>query len=431
MDQMTRNARLALETIRQRPTTGVPSWMLHVMEHAEIERLAGVHPGAYQREPEATYLAMQRRIGTCLVDQYIPLNPLEMGAGGYEGAVGMRVEDRVPHAVEQGTTPCADGGASCGAGQVVCDGIVIDSAEAVVEHLECVEFPRLLRMIFSFEEDKRVRGIVDDECAIQAELGPEILKSGYGFVTFPIMAYHVYGYAHYFEAYALFPEVMERHFELQADLAVLNNRAAARAYRGDRCVGDGSRDESEPPGDAAGPHGGAAAAYELPPLFRLDYDMADSRGTLVDIASLDRIWFPHFARAIEPLLGAACPHAGDVRLIWHCDGNLMEMVPRLIECGVRGFQGFQYESGMDYERICRMRSRDGEPLAIIAGVSVTRTLPSGTPDDVRDELRWLAENGPPVGLFLGASSSITPGVASRNLDALVEGLAYYRAHGRA
>ena len=64
------------------------------------------------------------------------------------------------------------------------------------------------------------------------------------------------------------------------------------------------------------------------------------------------------------------------------------------------------------------------------GVSVTCTLPYGTPDDVRRELRWLVENGPPTGLFLGASSSITPGVPWQNVQALVEGLAHYRRHGR-
>ena len=79
----------------------------------------------------------------------------------------------------------------------------------------------------------------------------------------------------------------------------------------------------------------------LPPLCRLDHDMADSRGTLVHIDSLDRLWLPHFARSIEPLVQAG------VRLLWHCDGNLMEMVPRLLEAGIAGFQGFQYEDGMD------------------------------------------------------------------------------------
>jgi len=86
---------------------------------------------------------------------------------------------------------------------------------------------------------------------------------------------------------------------------------------------------------------------------------------------------------------------------------------------------------MDYEKICAMKTRDGEPLTIIAGVSVTRALPFGTSADVRKEMRWLVEHGPKTGLFLGCSSSIAPGVAWENLVALVEGLKYYQQHGRA
>jgi uroporphyrinogen decarboxylase len=103
-------------------------------------------------------------------------------------------------------------------------------------------------------------------------------------------------------------------------------------------------------------------------------------GTLMSPRTLDRLWLPHFARALEPMLKT------DVRMIWHCDGNLMQMVPRLVDAGVRGFQGFQYEDGMDYERICAMKTRDGDPLVIIGGVSVTRTLPFGTPADVKRSL---------------------------------------------
>jgi uroporphyrinogen decarboxylase len=98
--------------------------------------------------------------------------------------------------------------------------------------------------------------------------------------------------------------------------------------------------------------------------------------------------------------------------------------------GLHGFQGFQYEHGMEYKRICRMRTRDGDPLIIFAGVSVTRTLPYGTPDDVRRELRWLVEEGPKLGLVLGGSSSITPGVPWANVETLIEGLAHYRIKGR-
>jgi hypothetical protein len=55
----------------------------------------------------------------------------------------------------------------------------------------------------------------------------------------------------------------------------------------------------------------------------------------------------------------------------------------------------------------------------------------GAPDDVKRELAWLVENGPKTGLFLACSSSVTPGVPWENIATLVEGLHYYRAHGRA
>lgn len=368
-------AQLALDTILQRPAGGVPGWMIHLMQHSYIERIADARPGAYARSPEQTYLAFQRAAGTCLLDQYIPLNPLTMGERGHEGT---------------------EKGATTGAAEIVVDDMRIDSPEAVVEHMERVVFPRIEAEIAAFDEGRRVDEILQEERSVQDRLGPKILKSGYGFIRFPSFAYGTYGYASYFMAYALYPEVIEQHFKLQADLALLNNRAAARAY----------------------------AEGDLPPLYRLDHDMADSRGTLVDIRSLDRIWFPHFARSLEPMLKT------DVHMIWHCDGNLMQMVPRLLEVGIGGFQGFQYEDGMDYPRICAMRTRDGQDLLIIAGVSVTRTLPFGTPGDVRREITWLVDRGPRTGLFLGCSSSVTPGVPWRNIQTLIEGLAYYRTHGR-
>jgi uroporphyrinogen-III decarboxylase len=108
----------------------------------------------------------------------------------------------------------------------------------------------------------------------------------------------------------------------------------------------------------------------------------------------------------------------------------MQMIPRLLETGVKGFQGFQYEDGMDYEKICRMKAKDGDGLFIMGGVSVTRTLPRGTPDDVKKELAWLVEKGPRAGLLLMTSSSLTPGAPWENVKTMIEGFQYYREHGR-
>lgn len=394
---LTEPAQLAWDTILQKPTRGIPTFMLHVMAHSHLERLAGAPEGTYRQNPDETYLAAQRAIGTCVLDQYLARNPLTMTSHGFDQALGIRPPqvgglDYTPVDIKSARVEQSAAGRT-----LILNEMAIGSPEAVVEHLERFVFPRIEKDIAEFDADRRVKEIIARETGLQARIGPDFLKSGYGFIYFPYLYYSIYGYDLYFMAYALYPEVMEKHFRLQADYAELNNRAAERAYR----------------------------EANLPPLFRLDHDMAGSRGTLCSMKSLERLWFPHFRRSLEPLLNS------DVRLIWHCDGNLMEMAPRLLDVGIRGFQGFQYEDGMDYARICALKAKDGGDLLIVAGVSVMTTLPFGAPVDVKAELAWLVEHGPETGLFLTASSTITPETSWENLHTLIEGIRHYREHGRA
>ncbi len=359
--------------------TGYPTASVNIMEHAELNRLAarnGMKDPDYASDPVAVYSRAQREIGACAVDQWIPRNPLTMGARGYVGG---------------------EKGATTGAERIVVDGMAIEEPEDVVEHLERFEFPRLEKQAAEFDIEARVREIGLSEYRTQMEIGEDILKTGYGFIDFPKLAYTKYGYVNYLCAYQMYEDVMARHFRLQAELQRKNNEAAARAYR----------------------------RYSLPKIFRLDHDMTDSRATLVNLKSLERFWFPQLVYALEPVL-AGC----DVRLIWHCDGAISSMVPGLIDAGIRGFQGFQYEDGVDFARLCRMRDRDGRPLFMRAGVSVTVTLPGGSPRDVRAEMDRLVDVHGDTALVLGVSSSVTPGVPSANIDALIEGFRYYRTHRR-
>jgi hypothetical protein len=378
-DHWEANAQLALDTIALKPTRGIPSWMLNDMQWSHLETFSGNAPGSYEKDPIRVYLEFHLKAGCCFIDQWIPANPLSMKDQGYE-----KTTQR---------------GATTGAAEIVRDGIVIDSPEAVVEHMEKRVFPSLVRekSELAANADAEVRKRIDAEIAVQNLFGMNMLKGPYqGFFNFPAFRYGHYGYENYFMAYALYPDVIARDFQLSAERAEVHNRIAARAII----------------------EGG------LPRLVRLDHDMADSRGMLVNIKTLDERWFPHFARSIKPLLDAG------IRLIWHCDGNLMDMVPRLLECGIGGFQGFQYEDGMDYERICQMKTRDGGDLFIMGGVSVTTTLPHGKPADIKRQMDWLVEKGPKVGLMLGCSSSIAPGVPLANMEALIAGFAHYRKHGR-
>lgn len=374
MPTYSRNAQLAYDTLQRENTGGIPTGLIHIMEHSVIERLAAANPGDYRKDPYSVYMRMLENIGVNMVDQMLAENPLSMGDKGYEGG---------------------GGGATTG-GVPMVDGIVIDTPEACTEFMERYDFPSLAEKIRDFDEKHAIQDIIASESQSQRLLGPGILKAGYAHLTFPHLEYYRYGYENYLMAYVLYPDIIDRLFKLQADYAVLKNRAVVKAFQ------------------FAG----------LPLYHRLDHDMADSRGLLVSLKSLKRSWIEQFARSIKPAVDAG------FTLLWHCDGNLMELFPDLLDAGVNGFQGFQYEDGMDYVKICRMKDRLGQSLVIQAGVSVTRELPLGKPEDVRNQMRFLVENGPKTGLFLSMSSSCAPGTPWENIHTMVQGLQHYREHGR-
>jgi len=376
MNCLSDNAQLALDTINRVPARGIPVFTTHIMEHSVIEHFAGTGPGSYAHDPHGVYVRMLDKIGVCMVDQYIADNPLTMGSHGYDDA----------NALSWGAPVEA----------VVRDGILIDSPEAVAEHIERVCIPHIQNAIRDFDAAATREAVVENERETQRRLGPDILKTGYAHLGFPNLGYTYYGYENYFAAFALYPEVIGRCFAAQADFYALRNAAVVDAFK------------------EAG----------LPLYSRLDHDMADSRGLLTGMKALETHWLPNFERSIRPAADAG------FRLLWHCDGNLTELVPHLIECGVNGFQGFQYEDGMDYKKICAMKDREGEGLVIVAGISVTRELPMGTPADVRRQADFLVENGPRTGLFLSFSSSCVPGTPLRNIETAVEAMRHYRKHGR-
>jgi len=120
--------------------------------------------------------------------------------------------------------------------------------------------------------------------------------------------------------------------------------------------------------------------------------------------------------------------ANDIRIIWHCDGNVLPILPSLIEIGVSGLQGFQEEAGVYFAKLVPLKSRWGRPLILWGCVSVTTTLPFGSPEDVRAAVRRSYQlAGPGRGFGLASTSSIMPEVPDENIDALY---LYGREYGR-
>ena len=92
-------------------------------------------------------------------------------------------------------------------------------------------------------------------------------------------------------------------------------------------------------------------------------------------------YWPHAKYSLEPFVEAG------IRLICHCDGNVMPLVDDFVGAGFSGFQGFQYECGVDPYLLAGKRSLRGEePLFLFTSNVTGVEVP---PANLRAAYRYL------------------------------------------
>jgi hypothetical protein len=139
--------------------------------------------------------------------------------------------------------------------------------------------------------------------------------------------------------------------------------------------------------------------YDLVPLMFCGEDVCNNQGPMVSIAFLRQRYFPTVQMIIAPLIESG------IRCIHHCDGNVRPVIDDFLQIGFSGLQGFQYELGIDLYELRRKRSLQGEPLLFFTGLSVSRTLPFGSLDDIRDEIDYFIDaTDEGQGMFLFTSN---------------------------
>ena len=107
----------------------------------------------------------------------------------------------------------------------------------------------------------------------------------------------------------------------------------------------------------------------------------------------------------------------EVKLYMHTDGNVSEIVADLIEVGLDVLNPIQPECMPPVE----VKRKYGSKLVLHGGVSLQRTLPFGTPEDVKSEVRYLIENCNVNGGFVvGPSNVLFKEIAPANIVAMYE-----------
>jgi uroporphyrinogen decarboxylase len=146
----------------------------------------------------------------------------------------------------------------------------------------------------------------------------------------------------------------------------------------------------------------------------------DMISVIGDIAMQDRIVMGPDAwrRVDKPRLAAlieACRSVNpEVFFFVHSDGNIMAVMDDLVEIGFNVINPIQPEC-MDPVEVKR---RWGHRITLHGGISLQRTLPNGTPDEVRAEVNALIRDcGDDGGLVVFPSNVIQPDTPVENVIA--------------
>lgn len=140
-------------------------------------------------------------------------------------------------------------------------------------------------------------------------------------------------------------------------------------------------------------------------------DYGSQRSLLINPQQWRQFIKPRLARIIGRI------RAGGKQAYIHSCGHVLPVIGDLIDIGVTMLQPLQPEA-MD---VFEVKQRFGKNLCLMGGISTQKTLPSGTPEDVRREvgecLRVMAAGG---GYVMAPAKPILPGVPIENAMALID-----------
>ncbi|HIE51253.1 MAG TPA: hypothetical protein EYP85_05800 [Armatimonadetes bacterium] len=160
-----------------------------------------------------------------------------------------------------------------------------------------------------------------------------------------------------------------------------------------------------------------AAEEQLGPLYFIGDDLAYKGRLLFSPSFLRQTFIPCLRRCIEPL------HAAGIKVIFHSDGYLMEILDDLLEAGIDGLNPIEPLAGMD---IGLLKRRYGRRLVLVGNVDCSQLLPFGTRKEiiaaVKECLRQAAPGG---GHFIGSSSEIVPATPVENILTFYEACREY------
>ena len=156
-----------------------------------------------------------------------------------------------------------------------------------------------------------------------------------------------------------------------------------------------------------------AEAGDLIDIFMMGDDFGTQQGPMMAPDLWRRLLRPGFRAYIE------LAHRHGLPVMHHTCGSVVELIPDFIECELDILQSLQPSAaGMD---LATLKREFGRGLCFHGSIDIQKTMPRGSPEEVRDEVRRRMEAGKPGGGFIiGTAHNLQPDVPSANIIALFE-----------
>ncbi len=153
-------------------------------------------------------------------------------------------------------------------------------------------------------------------------------------------------------------------------------------------------------------------------IFMMGDDFGTQNGMFMNRETWKKFFFRNFRRYVE------CAHRHGIKVMHHTCGSIRPLIPDFIDAGLDILQSIQPEAkDMDAAALKREFGRD---ISFQGGISIQQTMPSGSPDDVRREVKArIAALGPGGGYILCTAHNIQLDTPLENVFALFEACREY------
>ena len=155
------------------------------------------------------------------------------------------------------------------------------------------------------------------------------------------------------------------------------------------------------------------AARDLDAVWVSD-DMGSQQGLMISMDTWDRFFKDRLKRWCDLI------HSYDIKVLYHSDGAIEPLIPRLIEAGIDVLNPIQHACpGME---MAELKRRYGDRLVFHGGVDIQSVLPFGTREEVEEEtlhcLETLGENN--EGYICCSCHNVQAGTPVANILTMIE-----------